>query len=928
MRERQVVNALLAGMVTGGSGALIIRGEPGIGKTALLEHARGAAEGLRLLRANGVESEAELPFAGLHQLLQPVMHRLEELPRTQAAALRGAMGLGPASGDRFLVGLAVLTLLADCGPVLCLIDDAQWLDRSSADTLLFASRRLNVEAVVLLFAAGDDWPAPAGLDELRLTGLDPAAAEALLREQAPELTPRLREQIMKEALGNPLALIEFAKTAGVADPRRSGGPRAALPVTRKLHETFHRQVDALPEAARRLLLLAAADDTGDLELVLRAADLADGQAEAERALESAETAGLVRIDGGRLAFRHPLVRSAVYQGAPFTRRCAAHRALADVLLTYGDGDAAERRIWHLALAATRSDDALGAALEGVAHRSGGRAGYATATAAYERAAHLTADSRLRGLRLSYAAEAAVQSGQLGQARDLARRAESLTSDPALLAGLARVHAAVEFEQGFPSDAGDVLVKSAESIERTDPERAALMLADAIRNFSFSGDAGRAHEAAGLLGRIDVPPDSGLAHLVRAMRAMADLLEGPGNGVGTPMQELVAAARHLPAHRPAERLLAASLALITAQDTLALELAEPVAEHARTHGMVGILPHALEIIAEAQLLGGRHLDALANATEGFEIGRDTGQLHRFAHLGGVLAWLAAISGDDERCRRLAEAGIRYGNDHGVATSGALGTWALGLLELGVGRAAHAVGHLEAARHPIVAVWCAADLIEAGVRANRTEVAERSLRTFTEWARSIRQPWASAMALRCRAMTTSGDGAGEYYEAAIEVHERCAQPYQHARTCLAYGEWLRRRRSRARAGTQLRTALRIFEDLGARPWADRARAELDAAGEPRPGHGTDVASLHRLTPQELQVVRLAAAGLSNRDIAGQLFLSPKTVAQHLYKAYPKLGVTSRTQLGHLDLGTSPATGSSPDRRQGRFPTAAGEWNATSG
>ncbi|MEV0390443.1 LuxR C-terminal-related transcriptional regulator [Nonomuraea sp. NPDC050643] len=901
VRERQVVDGLLAGMADGGSGALIITGEPGIGKTALLEHA-GAAEGFLLLRANGVEAETELPFAGLHQLLQPVMHRLKALPRTQAAALRGAMGLGPAAGDRFLVGLAVLTLLAECGPVLCLIDDAQWLDKPSADTLIFASRRLNVEAVVLLFAARDDWPAPAGLGELHLTGLDPAAAETLLRERAPGLTPRMRERIMNEALGNPLALIEFAATAEAAEPQGFGGPRAALPITRKLHETFHRQVDALPDAVRRLLLLAAADDTGDLELVLRAADLLDGPAEAERALEAAETAGLVRIDDGVLAFRHPLVRSAVYQGAPFTRRCAAHRALADVLLTYGD--AADRRVWHLALAATRSDDAIGAALEGVADRAGGRAGYATAAAAYERAAHLTADRRLRGLRLSYAAEAAVQSGQLGQARDLAHRAESLTHDPALLAGLARVRAAVEFEQGCPSDAGEVLMKSAESIERTDPERAALMLADAIRNFSFSGDAGPAHDAAGRLSHIDVPPGSALAPLVRAMRAMAGLLEG-GGSVGTPIHELIAAAHRLPAHRPAERLLAASLALITAQDTIALELAEPVAEHARTRGMIGILPHALEIIAEAQLLGGRHVDALANATEGYAIGRDIGQLHRFAHLGGVLAWLAAIGGDHERCRMLAEAGIRYGNDHGVVTAGALGTWALGLLELGMGRAAQAVAHLEAVRHPIVAVWCAADLIEAGVRAHRPELAERSLRTFMEWARSVRQPWTSAMALRCRAMTTSGGGAGEYYEAAIEVHERYPQPYQHARTCLAYGEWLRRRRSRARAGIQLRTALRIFEDLGARPWADRARAELDAAGEARPGHGTDVASLHRLTPQELQVVRLAAAGLTNRDIAGQLFLSPKTVAQHLYKAYPKLGVTSRTQLGHLDLGTPAAT-----------------------
>ncbi|MFI7226449.1 LuxR C-terminal-related transcriptional regulator [Nonomuraea angiospora] len=913
VRERQVVDGLLAGMADGGSGALIIRGGPGIGKTALLEHARDTAQDVRLLWANGVESEAELPFAGLHQLLQPVMHRLKELPRTQAAALRGAMGLGPATGDRFLVGLAVLTLLAGSGPVLCLIDDAQWLDRSSADALIFASRRLTAGGVVLLFAARDDWPALAGLDELPLSGLDPAAAEALLRERAPGLTPQLRERIMSEALGNPLALIEFAKTAGVADPQGfgarglggsqgSGAPQAPLPVTRKLHETFHRQVDALPEAVRRLLLLAAADDTGDLELVLRAAELADGQAEAERALESAETAGLIRIDGGLLAFRHPLVRSAVYQGAPFTRRCAAHRALAHVLLTYGES--ADRRVWHLALAATRSDDAIGAALEGVAHRAGGRTGYATAAAAYERAAHLTADRRQRGLRLSYAAEAAVQSGQLGQARDLARRAEPLTHDPARLAGLARVRAAVEFELGFPSDAGEVLVKSAESIERTDPERAALMLAHSIRTFSFSGDAGRAHDAAQRLSHIDVPPGSGLTPLVRAMRAMADLLAGRG-GVATPIHELIAAAHHLPAHRPAERLLAASLALITAQDTVALELAEPVAEHARTHGMVGILPHALEIITEAQLLGGRHLDALTNATEGYDLGRDLGQLHRLAHLGGLLAWLAAISGDHERCRMLAEAAIRYGNDHGVVPAGALGTWALGLLELGMGRAAHAVGHLEATRHPIVAVWCAADLIEAGVRANRTDIAERSLRTLMEWTRTVGRPWVSAMALRCRAMTTSGGDAGECFEAAIELHERCAQPYQHARTRLAYGEWLRRRRSRARAGIQLRTALRIFEDLGARPWADRVRAELDAAGEARPEYGTDAASLHRLTPQELQVVRLAAAGLSNRDIAGQLFLSPKTVAQHLYKAYPKLGVTSRTQLDHLDLGTPAAT-----------------------
>ncbi|ONI85742.1 LuxR family transcriptional regulator [Saccharothrix sp. ALI-22-I] len=919
--ELAVVDQLLADARAGRSGVLVVRGEAGIGKSALLEYAalkaespssgRSGAESsgpelsdpsgtmktgeplagtsakqspgaFRVLRGTAIESESVVPFAGLNLLLGCAVDHLDSLPPNQASALRGALGLAPSDGgDCYLVGLALLTLLADLadeGPVLCLVDDAHWLDQGSAHALLFAARRLQAEGIALLFAARDlhapPFPAP-GLPELRLTGLAPEHATALLDEHAADLPRYVREQIAQEARGNPLALLELpaAQREGHL-PAAHAYRVAALPTHSRIQQTFADRIGTLPERTRTLLLIAAADDTGDPGVVFKAAALLGASVDD---LEVAEQRQLLRSDEGRLTFRHPLIRAAAYQSASLVRRLAVHKALAEVL------DDAHRSAWHLAAATTAPDENVAAALARTAEDARGRRGYVAVASAYQRAAELTPDPVQRSRRLAQAAGAAGAAGQFDRAAVLADQAWHLVTEPVDGAQVARIQARLASEQGRSVEASAQLARAATCAAHTDRELAGELLFYAAQNAwagrDFDAIQEIAERAVGLPGAADTQAVAQAAlgldgnDVPGGLKALRKLLKSPyAGGSGN----AVTAWWHL----------------ILGDDHAAYDWAYRLERESRAQGALGVLPRALAYLARGRLHLGQHRDARATAEEGLRIAADIGQEFSVGYLSSVLAELAAIEGDEARCEQLV-ATFTGGPPPSVRAA-----CALALLDLGLGRHEAVLDRLAdvaAGAHRLYAITSLPDLVEAAVRLGKHASAEDAAAWYDEWALNTGQPWAQAVASRCRALLTDDE---QWFTQAVDLHRTNeGRPFERARTELLYGEWLRRARRKTDARTHLRSALDLFERLGATPWAARARTELRATGESRAVPGPD--PLSALTPQELQVVRLAAEGLSNRDIGAQLFLSPRTVGYHLYKAYPKLGVASRVELGKLDL-----------------------------
>ena len=897
--ELAVVRKLIDAVRSGGSGALVVRGGPGIGKTALLAHAE--TDGLRVLRGTGVEPEAELPYAGLHQLLHPVLGRLDGLPVVQADALRGALGLATTGApDRFLVGVAVLSLLselADEGPLLALVDDAHWLDTASAQALLFAARRLGAEPVGVLFAARPGGFLAPGVPELPLAGLDPSAAATLLAEHAAALDAGARYWVLAEAVGNPLALIELPTVAARGGGALSSALSPGTGLTDRLREAFQSQLRTLPESVRTLLEVAAADATGDLGAVLGAAGtLGAGTAE----LDAAVSAGFLVVDGV-VTFRHPLVRAAVWHGSPPGRRIAVHAALAGALGRPADAD---RRAWHLASATTGTDEWVAAELERTAAWAGERSGHAAAAAAYQRAAQLSTRPAAQLRRLTLAAEAAAEAGDLDRSDALAADAERLdTEDPALAARLTAVRAAADFWRGALPAAHGRLLRGAAQVAAADRHLALSMLVEALHVGWYAGERELAESVARL--RSALIPDDPLNPMARLLlHAAAPIVGDRAGDDGTDWAAPGALAAV--AHEPGAAIIVAGLGLILGQDAVTIDLAEEQVELARRQGRVGWLPQALFYLACGRLFAGWPAEAAAAAGEGMALAVDTDQRQWVDRLGEPLAYLAAVAGDAEECRRITDRALA-----GVA--GGDPAWqvpwvhaALGLLELGHGRAGAALTWLAPlaggrARFHIPATRSTPDLIEAAVRAGRPELATEAFAQYQRWAEHARQPWIEAIVHRCQALLGPDETAEESYAAALSAYRRLNRPFDEARTALLYGEWLRRGRRRAESRSHLSAALDGFEKLGAVPWAGRARAELSAAGTPAPERATGLAA--RLTPQELQIVRLAGRGLSNKDIAAQLFLSARTVGYHLYKAYPKLGVGSRADLADLDLGLGP-------------------------
>jgi DNA-binding CsgD family transcriptional regulator len=888
--ERSQLNRLIADAKDGRSRTLVLRGEAGIGKTALLDYAAGVAGGMRVLRVVGVESEAEIPFAGLQLLFARFADRFDALPGPQALALRAALGAGTSSGERLLVGAAVLTLLsemAEDGPVLCLVDDVQWFDRSSIDALLFAVRRLHTDPVATILAVRDgDRPVPvAGVDSLTLHRLDRADSARLLASVR-TLPSEIAERVLAESGGNPLAILELAATDG---PVHRAAPVAPLPATGRLEEHFRTLIRALPERTRLALLLAAADERSELRSF---SDAAEGLGLETSDLEPAEHRHLVRVTADAVEFRHPLIRAAAYQDAPLARRVAAHQALAQTL---SDPPDADRRAWHLAAATTGTDDTAADELELVARRAIARGGPAGAARALERAAQLSGARTDRARRLVEAARATYDAGQLDRAAELASAGAALTERPAEAAEAGLVLAQVAYERGSPAEDSALALDAAALILPVDPDRAEAMLIEAVWCARDAGDPELLRRCADRVRSV-----RGSSVMRDALVGFTDLLRGDIGTAVAPMRTLLYADEHRRVDGTVEQLTAGFLGLLIGADAPALALLDGHVAAIRGQGALGWLPYALEPLALAQLAAGRFRDADANVAEAMSLADELGQGMQVVVLSAIAAWLAAVRGDVATSRERAELVLGDARQHRMAAAQA--TWALALIDLMAGDPAAALGRLDnvcdGAPGRDVTVRAIPDHVEAAVRTGDADRARTYLPGLVEWAKQSASPAGTALVLRCEALLRDGADAQQRFETALRV-DGCG-PYDRARTQLAYAEWLRRHRRPTAARSLLAEAFDTFDRIAAHGWAQRVRAELVALGAPVPDqHATDGTDAAQLTPQELQVVRRAAAGLSNREIAAQLFLSPRTVGYHLYKAYPKLGVGRRSQLGQLDL-----------------------------
>jgi DNA-binding NarL/FixJ family response regulator len=907
--ERARIWELLEAARASRSGALVIRGEAGIGKSALLADARDRAEDMHVLNAGGVESESELPFAGLHQLLRPALHLIDGLPGPQAAALNGALGLGDRGGeDRFLISVACLTLLSDLAerrPVLCLVDDVHWLDTPSADALLFVARRLEAEGIVMLMAARDgDAPRfeARDLPELGLRGLDAEAAGAVVARAADQgLAPSVCDSLVERAGGNALALVELPAALTAGQLAGTESLPEALPLTRGVERLFLERVRLLPEPTQLLLLIVAADDSGLLTPVVRAAETLGVTPES---LSAAERVGLVSAQGLRLDVRHPLVRSAIYQAASSSERRAAHLALADAFSGELESD---RRAWHRAAAAVGPDPEVAAELESASERARRRSGHAAAAAALERASELSPDPPSAARRLVIAADAAWHAGQPDRALALLDRADPEVSDPPLRAQLDHLRGVIEFRRGSLSHAGAMLMAAAEAIAPHDPRKALELLFDAANTGVDSGDYARVGEAGRLAAALPRSEDDDFTFLAGLLVGVGSLIEGKTTEHVPLVLEVVERADDF--DQPRWLVWAAIGAGAVGDLPRGAALLRRAAALARASGAVDALTLVLLAGAVEGIVAGRY-EVAAEAEEGLALAHDAGLDNSASIYRAVLAWFAAVQGRDEDCRRLAAEAAEHARAAGLGLANSLAEWAFALVDLSAGRADEAASRLGAlaasppgTSHPYIVLMSTPDLVEACVRAGRDDEARAALAVIEGFAQPGAPTWALALAARCRALCATGDAARDGFAEALALHAGGGRRFDLARTELLSGEQLRRERRRTEAREHLRAATEAFDSLGAVPWAERARSELRASGET--ARKRDPSTVDQLTPQELQISRFVSDGLTNKEIAAQLFLSPRTIDSHLRNVFAKLGITSRMQLARMPLGAEDAS-----------------------
>ena len=904
--ERDRIGALLEDARASRSGALVLLGDPGIGKTAVLEDTRDRAADMHVLSARGVESESELPFAALHQLLRPALDHIDRLPGPQAEALRGALGLAEGSGQqRFLVFAGCLSLLSELAerrPVLCLVDDAHWLDAGSSDALQFVARRLDAEGIVMLFAARDGEVHAfdaADLPTLRLAGLDADASATLLsRGLGVDAAPSVRQRLVEQTRGNALALLEMPTVLSEAQLAGDSPLPEALPMTTQVESVFLERVRRLPDETQRLLLVAAADDAENVALVTRAAAaLGVGPDE----LGAAEEAGLLSVHGNRLEFRHPLVRSAVYEGATSNDRRAAHRALAEALV--GNEEHADRRAWHLAASALDADDSVVAALDEAATRAEERTAHLAAARALERAAELSSDDGERGRRLAQAARAASLAAADDLATAFARQARPLVGTPLLRAETARAIAMAHIRRGRPIDALPHLLEASSEAATESIDQALELLMYALWSANEGGDVEAQLDIARRAAAIAPEDGTGWsAFVVVFLEGVAAMVAGD-SARGIPLvEQAIELAEAAGPERSAYFAMAGAFWL--GDDVRGQALGERSASLSRASGAIGQLAATQGVRSSYYFMAQRFDDAAVAAREAVELSREVGSENLVLIPFGVMASIAAVRGQDEDAERLAASVLEVAVPRGLGLRSATALRALALLDMARGRWSEALDRCEEIEDvgpgrgsAVLALLTMPDRVEAAVRAGTPERALPALAAYEVWVGRSKPPWAFPCLASCRAQLAEGAEATEHFEEALSLAGD-AHPFDLARIQLRYGEHLRRERRRVDAREQLRAAVEGFERLKTEPWAERARAELRATGET--ARKRDPTSVDQLTPQELQIARFVAEGLTNKEVAAQLFLSPRTIDAHLRNVFSKLGITSRTQLARLPIG----------------------------
>jgi len=894
-RERDALDRLVDAARAGQGATLVVHGDPGVGKTALLEATVAAASGLAVIRAVGVEGEIELPYAALQQLCGPIVQLAERLPEPQRDALEVAFGLRAGTApSAVLVGLAVTGLLTAAAaerPLLAVIDDAQWLDRASAQAVAFAARRLGTARVALLIVTREPDRSLAGLPELRIGALGHGDARALLESglSAP-LDDQVLERIVLETGGNPLALVELPRLVTPAQLAGGFGLPAAVPVHEGIEDRFSERVASLPDEARRLMLLAAADPTGDVALLWRAAT---GVGITDAAAGAAAASGLVSFSDG-FTFRHPLVRSAVYRSASGDERAKAHRALAEA--TDADHDP-DRRAWHRSQASLVPDEKIAADLERSATRAQARGGRAAAAAFLWRAATMTLDPARRAARTLAAAEAKQQAGDVEGALSILEAAETVQFDEAQRVRADILRARISFATDRGNEAPAMFLAAARRLEQLDVRLARETYLDAMTAALFAGRLAGACDArhvatAALAAPPAPPPERAIDLLLDALALL--ITDGP---IATPSVRTA-----LDAFSSAEAPVAEDTgrswlagrtagfiwdyerwdALTTEQVRVAREtgaladLALALSTRVGVHLFAGELGAAETLVGEA--------DALGDASDG-----------RIVPIYGALS-SAAFRGREADVQRLATRSTADFRRRGEGVGLTLTFWITAVLYNGLGRYEEAFASALRATIDPRELWFSTfglvELIEAAARTDRIERAREALALLSASTRASGTPWALGVEARSRAQVSEGDVAEDLYREAIGWLEPTRLAFDLSRTHLLYGEWLRRQGRRVDARAHLRAAYASFASAGMEAFAERARVELEATGAQ--ARKRTVATLDQLTPQEAEVSRLAAEGNSNREIAARLFISPSTVEYHLKKAFRKLDVTSRTQL----------------------------------
>jgi DNA-binding CsgD family transcriptional regulator len=896
---------MLATARSGQSGVLVLRGDAGVGKSALLDYAMNAATDMRTLRALGVESEMELAFAALHQLCAPLLDRLTHIPAPQRTALETVFGIrAGAPPDRFLVGLAVLSLLLDVSeerPLLCVVDDAQWLDRASAQALGFVARRLLAEPILFVFGARQPEQELLGLPELEVSGLSDVEARALLDSVTQSrLDQRIRDRIVAETKGNPLALLELPR--GLTTTQMAGGfgllRSDRLPG--RIEQSFLTRIEALPDETRQLLLVAAAEPVGDPALVWRAAERLG--VEVDTAAGSGAD-GLLSVDE-RVTFRHPLVRSAVYRAAKADDRRAAHLALAEVTDERVDPD---RRAWHLASAAAGPDEAVAAELERSAERAQARGGLAAMAAFLQRSVALTTDAPRLADRALAAAGASLQAGDFDAARRFADVAERNAQDEFRGARALLLRGQIAFSSGLGGDAAPLLLEAATHLEPFDMElaRETYLMAWGAAIFAGQGEV-----IVAICGAVRALPPPDVPRPIDLVLDGYAQLTTSGRAAATPT--LQRAARAL-AQLPVEDVLR--------WGWVATGASAAVWDH---EAMLATYTRQVQIVRDASALGQLpiHITTLAVTLEG--MGDFSGAAALIAEADAAAAatgipiapypalWLEALRGREAEGAALIantiEQASATGQRHGVTTA----LWAAAVLYNGLARYEEAAAAAREATantyEPWISAWALPELIEAAERCGESALAREALERLAGITAPAGTDWALGIEARSRALVSSGTEADDLYRDAIERLGRTQMRPELARAHLLYGEWLRRQGRRVDARTQLRTAHGLFATIGMEAFAERARRELLATGETVRKRTAEASASDELTPQEQQIALLVRDGLTNPEVGARLFLSPRTVEWHLRKVFTKLSISSRKQLRDALRGSGwePAAG----------------------